>query len=66
LVGRLRPDFIARCEPSPELIKEAEKLYSLFTSAICTQQDSKLLRGGMQSFPSGHTSSSIISYSTDT
>ncbi|KXN72482.1 acid phosphatase/Vanadium-dependent haloperoxidase [Conidiobolus coronatus NRRL 28638] len=42
-----------------ELIKQSEKLYSLFTSAICTQQDSKILRGGMQSFPSGHTSTSF-------
>ncbi|KAJ2656653.1 hypothetical protein IWW48_004903 [Coemansia sp. RSA 1200] len=52
VVGRPRPDFIARCQPNvaknPDL--------RLVDYRVCTQPDLSILRDGMRSFPSGHAS----------
>ncbi|KAI9293150.1 acid phosphatase/Vanadium-dependent haloperoxidase [Neoconidiobolus thromboides FSU 785] len=58
LASRLRPDFLSRCDPNLELIKE-QTLLTLYTISICQQSNLKLLRAGMQSFYSGHTSTSF-------
>ncbi|KAJ2812310.1 hypothetical protein H4S07_001489 [Coemansia furcata] len=50
--GRLRPDFIDRCQPN---ITENPKL-KLVDYTVCTQRDLAYLREGMRSFPSGHAS----------
>ncbi|KAJ2394127.1 hypothetical protein GGI23_004806 [Coemansia sp. RSA 2559] len=51
-VGRPRPDFISRCQPS---ITQNPPL-QLVDSGVCTQTDLKFLHDGMRSFPSGHAS----------
>ena len=48
LAGRPRPDFLARCNPDPENIKEL----------VC-RGNPKLIADGRRSFPSGHTSASF-------
>lgn len=48
LVGRLRPDFLARCDLDPSIIKQN----------VC-RGPAKLVREGRKSFPSGHTSSAF-------
>ncbi|KAJ2743487.1 hypothetical protein GGI20_003710 [Coemansia sp. BCRC 34301] len=50
--GRLRPDFIDRCQPN---ITESPKL-RLVDVTVCTQTDLTYLHEGMRSFPSGHAS----------
>ncbi|KAJ2762085.1 hypothetical protein IWQ57_005882, partial [Coemansia nantahalensis] len=57
LAGRLRPDFIARCDLDPTVVKEP--VIGLLTSEVCRQTDTKLLLDGMRSFPSGHASFSF-------
>ncbi|ORX97661.1 acid phosphatase/Vanadium-dependent haloperoxidase [Basidiobolus meristosporus CBS 931.73] len=54
-IGRLRPDFIDRCQPT--VTQDAP--LGLSGSEICAQADSKILLDGMKSFPSGHTSLSF-------
>ncbi|KAK9695142.1 hypothetical protein K7432_013114 [Basidiobolus ranarum] len=53
-VGRLRPDFLDRCQPDNEVA-----LVGLIGVNACTQANNKLLLDGMKSFPSGHTSLSF-------
>ncbi|KAJ2352941.1 hypothetical protein GGF43_003619 [Coemansia sp. RSA 2618] len=55
VVGRPRPDFIARCQPN---ITENPPL-RLVDYRVCTQTDLGYLREGMRSFPSGHASLSF-------
>ncbi|KAJ1659717.1 hypothetical protein IWQ61_001241 [Dispira simplex] len=57
--GRLRPDFISRCklDLSDGIPKDPE--LGLSTMQLCTQTNEKLLRDGMKSFPSGHSSLSF-------
>lgn len=53
-VGRPRPDFIDRCQPSSDA---ANSVIGLSDESICTTPlDSKLLMDGFRSFPSGHAS----------
>ena len=54
LVGRPRPDLIARCQPVLGTTNTA--IYGLVTSAICTQKDIYIMRDGFRSFPSAHSS----------
>ncbi|KAI8322108.1 PAP2-domain-containing protein, partial [Martensiomyces pterosporus] len=59
VVGRPRPNLLARC--LPEMPKEplSDPPQGLSTIAICTQQDIAVLNEGFRSFPSGHTSLSF-------
>ncbi|PVU86717.1 hypothetical protein BB559_004215 [Furculomyces boomerangus] len=72
MVGRHRPDFIARCKPDLSKINMAsafsipsnttilsDPTLSFFTNTICTNQDKNVLHDGMRSFPSGHSSASF-------
>ncbi|KAJ2725802.1 hypothetical protein GGI07_001009 [Coemansia sp. Benny D115] len=59
LAGRLRPDFIARCNLDLKSIGNAEPLVGLLTTAVCHPTDQKVFLDGMRSFPSGHTSFSF-------
>ncbi|KAJ2371080.1 hypothetical protein IW150_004767 [Coemansia sp. RSA 2607] len=57
LAGRLRPDFIARCNLNPSTV--TEPTIGLLTSAVCAPTDHDVFLDGMRSFPSGHTSFSF-------
>ncbi|KAK9894111.1 acid phosphatase/Vanadium-dependent haloperoxidase [Cystobasidium minutum MCA 4210] len=57
LVGRPRPDIIARCRP--ESGAENGVPYGLVTSAICTTTNLGRLQEGFRSFPSGHASTAF-------
>jgi hypothetical protein len=54
LVGRPRPDLIARC--MPRLGATNSPVFGLVTSAICTQTNKFIMRDGFRSFPSAHSS----------
>jgi diacylglycerol diphosphate phosphatase/phosphatidate phosphatase len=54
LVGRPRPDLIARCMPPAGITNKP--MYGLVTSAICTQTGKFIMRDGFRSFPSAHSS----------
>ncbi|TIB88830.1 acid phosphatase/Vanadium-dependent haloperoxidase [Wallemia mellicola] len=56
LAGRMRPDFIDRCQPTAGSVNAD---VGLSTAAICTQTDFNILQDGFRSFPSGHSSSSF-------
>ncbi|KAK3955570.1 phosphatidic acid phosphatase type 2/haloperoxidase [Pseudoneurospora amorphoporcata] len=51
MVGRPRPDLIARCQPRPDT--PPNKLVGV---EVCTQTDHHTLHDGWRSFPSGHSS----------
>jgi diacylglycerol diphosphate phosphatase/phosphatidate phosphatase len=51
LVGRPRPDLLARCKPAEGTPRDV-----LVTIAACTETQSALLQDGWRSFPSGHSS----------
>ncbi|KAJ1722815.1 hypothetical protein LPJ53_002784 [Coemansia erecta] len=57
LAGRLRPDFVARCNLDTATV--AEPAIGLLTSAVCAPTDQAVFLDGMRSFPSGHTSFSF-------
>lgn len=56
-VGRPRPDFLARCKPSPDT-----PTTGYVTSSVCTTNDSRVLSDGFRSFPSGHSSIAFASF----
>ncbi|OBT61495.1 hypothetical protein VE03_09332 [Pseudogymnoascus sp. 23342-1-I1] len=65
LVGKPRPDVIARCIPDlSQIAKYAvagipavrDTTITLVSAGICTQKDAKLLDDGWRSWPSGHSS----------
>ncbi|KAJ1812609.1 hypothetical protein LPJ75_003565 [Coemansia sp. RSA 2598] len=56
LAGRLRPDFISRCNLDAATAVKLEPAIGLLTSAVCKPTDEKVFLDGMRSFPSGHTS----------
>ncbi|ANZ76558.1 BA75_03670T0 [Komagataella pastoris] len=56
-IGRCRPDFLARCIPSPDALPDV--LY--FAKDICTNDDWELVQEGFRTTPSGHSS---IAFST--
>ncbi|RKP14015.1 phosphatidic acid phosphatase type 2/haloperoxidase [Piptocephalis cylindrospora] len=53
-VGRLRPDFLDRCQPREGTVDPAIGLLSI--ADVCTQTNESMLRDGSKSFPSGHSS----------
>ncbi|KAK3380869.1 phosphatidic acid phosphatase type 2/haloperoxidase [Podospora didyma] len=53
MVGRPRPDLLARCLPNPKLDSSSAPLVSI---DVCTQTHHHTLHDGWRSFPSGHTS----------
>lgn len=56
-VGRLRPDFLARCDPAPIIISDRSPFHtSLITEC---RGDPKVILEGRKSFPSGHASFSF-------
>ncbi|BEJ16429.1 hypothetical protein CspHIS471_0510340 [Cutaneotrichosporon sp. HIS471] len=57
MVGRPRPDLIARCQPSAGA--HDAPVYGLSNWKMCTQQDFYILNDGFKSFPSGHSSLSF-------
>ncbi|KAK6007702.1 hypothetical protein QM012_004516 [Aureobasidium pullulans] len=67
LVGKPRPDLLARCQPDLNDVaahvvggygQDISQRWTLVSSSICTQTDSKLLNEGFRSFLSGHSSMS--------
>lgn len=64
-VGKMRPEFISKCEPSPAAYNKTlpnfnpagVKGYRLWPSDVCTADD---YRDAMKSFPSGHSSSTSM------
>lgn len=60
-VGRLRPDFLSRCKPDyshPDLVIGVNGWIDPEYEFIC-QGDKDQITGGRESFPSGHSSSSL-------
>ncbi|KAK9449419.1 phosphatidic acid phosphatase type 2/haloperoxidase, partial [Limtongia smithiae] len=57
IVGRPRPDAIARCIPKDGATDASP--YGLSTIDICTQTDHSILAEGWRSWPSGHSSTSF-------
>ncbi|KAF8065539.1 Pyroxd2 [Scenedesmus sp. PABB004] len=59
LGGRLRPDFLARCQPDLAAVDAGGAVaYGTFPDVTCGAPASKALRDGHMSFPSGHSSCS--------
>lgn len=66
MVGKPRPDLLSRCNPDLSNISKYvvggfgvnldSEAGPLVSSAICQQQDKRLLDDGFASFPSGHSS----------
>ncbi|KAK9456699.1 phosphatidic acid phosphatase type 2/haloperoxidase [Dipodascopsis uninucleata] len=57
LIGRLRPDFIARCLPAP-----GTPLHGLVGIEVCTNTNLQVLYDGFRSTPSGHSSNAIAAF----
>ncbi|EMG47288.1 DPP1 Diacylglycerol pyrophosphate phosphatase 1 [Candida maltosa Xu316] len=53
-IGRLRPDFLARCEPDKEAPRN-----QLVSIEVCTTSDMHRLEDGFRTTPSGHSSISF-------
>ncbi|KAJ2783685.1 hypothetical protein GGI15_002497 [Coemansia interrupta] len=56
VVGRPRPNLLARCLPTPPTEPLHDPPQGLSSIDICTQTDIGVLNEGFRSFPSGHTS----------
>lgn len=61
MVGRLRPDFISRCQPDYTLPGVVVEPYSGYVAQpfVCTG-DPKVIKEGRRSFPSGHSSAAFV------
>ncbi|KAK9475688.1 phosphatidic acid phosphatase type 2/haloperoxidase [Lipomyces japonicus] len=57
IVGRPRPDAIARCLPEPGA--QDRPVYGLSDISICSQTDTSVLNDGFRSWPSGHSSTAF-------
>jgi membrane-associated phospholipid phosphatase len=61
LVGRLRPDFIARCDPdfsNPDLVYDPDAPWIAAKYAFICRGDDHVIKEGRKSFPSGHATAS--------
>ncbi|CCF58302.1 hypothetical protein KAFR_0E01480 [Kazachstania africana CBS 2517] len=54
-IGRLRPDFLDRCQPKANLPLNI----MFYASEVCTNENSSLLLDGFRTTPSGHSSASF-------
>jgi hypothetical protein len=52
-VGRLRPDFLDRCQPAQAIDYTFQLQFGMHTDVVCTQTNQYLLDDGRSSFPSG-------------
>jgi len=62
IVGRLRPDFLDRCNPNLSRISSDFTIAKLYDISICgasTEVELDILRAGSQSFFSGHASTAF-------
>lgn len=68
VVGKPRPDLLARCQPDTSNIgaytvggygQDISPAWVLVTQLICQQPDKSKLNDGFRSFPSGHSSTSF-------
>ncbi|OMH85306.1 Lipid phosphate phosphatase 1 [Zancudomyces culisetae] len=72
LVGRNRPDFLSRCKVDMTKVLTiaggtgssvsaipVDPPLGLYSSSICTNTDAAVLKDGMMSFPSGHSSTTF-------
>ncbi|KAI5839928.1 phosphatidic acid phosphatase type 2/haloperoxidase, partial [Morchella snyderi] len=59
LMGKPRPDMIARCAPAEELLAAAQTGWGLVSWEVCANLGDKRLADGFRSFPSGHASMSF-------
>lgn len=57
LIGRPRPDLLARCLPAP-----GTPMHEYVSIAVCTSTNVKVLEDGFKSAPSGHTSASFAAF----
>lgn len=65
LFGKPRPDLLARCQPDLSNIaahvvgglgQDISARWTLVSSSICTNGDTRVVNDGFRSFPSGHSS----------
>ncbi|CAG59782.1 uncharacterized protein GVI51_H00957 [Nakaseomyces glabratus] len=54
-IGRLRPDFLARCQPRSDL--PTDRYYTI--DEVCTTENYDVLLDGFRTTPSGHSSESF-------
>ncbi|KAK9468903.1 phosphatidic acid phosphatase type 2/haloperoxidase [Lipomyces arxii] len=57
MIGRLRPDFIARCLPAP-----GTPYNVLVGVEVCTNTNTQVLNDGFRSTPSGHSSNAFAGF----
>eukprot|EP00124_Ichthyophonus_hoferi_P003553 Ihof_evm6s313 gene=Ihof_evmTU6s313 len=55
-VGRLRPDFLSRCVLTKGAIDQTALFFTGTSTDKCLNQNTKILKEGRLSYPSGHTS----------
>lgn len=55
LIGGLRPHFYDVCRPDPGLVRGVGYRQYMYTSEVCTGGQGRPLWDAMQSFPSGHS-----------
>lgn len=63
IAGRLRPDFLARCNPDPnslDVLTLTPGATAVSVVRNCLNPDKLLLEDGRQSFPSGHSTASMM------
>lgn len=61
-VGRLRPDFLARCKPKGAENYTFHLQYGTYTYQDCSEANQYILDDGRSSFPSGASSLSATSF----
>ncbi|KAK5973028.1 PhosphoLipid PhosPhatase, partial [Trichostrongylus colubriformis] len=58
-VGRLRPHFLAVCQPDWSRMDCTDKEYIPVSETFCTNPDTRRIRTARTSFPSGHTAAAF-------